>query len=148
MRLLLTLLPLATLAAPALAAPPSEPLVDEIRIPPALTDPVMIARIGNVIGSLSGAVLNLPIGELEAAVEGRPVTPSDRNRTIREIATGDDPDFERKLQRDIATSGVAAQAGIKAMASALPAIGRAASEARREIERATANLPSPAYPAR
>ncbi len=149
MRLMLTLLPLAALADSALAAPsPAPPPVDEIRIPPELTDPAMIERIGGMVGSLSGALLNLPIGEIEAAVEGRPVTPADRHRTIREVATRDDPDFERNLQHDIATGGVAAQAGIKAMANALPAIGRAASEARREIERATANLPSPTYPRR
>jgi len=40
------------------------------------------------------------------------------------------------------------QAGMRAMAAALPAIMKGMSEAQREIERATANMPRPDYPKR
>ena len=32
---------------------------------------------------MSKAFLNLPVGEVEAAVEGRPVTSADKRRTVR-----------------------------------------------------------------
>ena len=50
-----------------------------------------------MLGALSKAFMNLPVGEIEAAVEGRPVTAADRNRTVRDVAGGGDPNFEREL---------------------------------------------------
>jgi Xaa-Pro aminopeptidase len=152
MRHMLMLLPIAALATPAAAqipaTPPATQPVDEFRIPPELTDPAMVARLGDMMGALSKALLNLPIGEVEAAAEGRPVTPADRNRTVRDVAGRGDPNFEANFQREIAASKVTMQASVKALASAMPAISRAMSEAAREIERAAANLPSPTYPRR
>jgi len=152
MRHMLMLLPIAALATPAAAqvpaTPPATDPVGEIRIPPELTDPATMARVGDMVGALSKALLNLPIGEVEAAAEGRPVAPADRNRTVRDVAGGGDPNFEANLQRKIAASQVTMQAGMRAMAAAMPAISRAMTEAAREIERAAANLPSPTYPKR
>ena len=144
MRIELALVPIALLASPAAAQAPAQP----IQIPPELTDPATMARVGDMVGALSRAMMNMPIGEVEAAVQGRPVTPADRNRTIRDVAGRGDPNFEANLQRDIAASQVTMQAGMKAMAAAMPAISRAMNEVASEIERATANLPSPAYPRR
>lgn len=144
MRLLLTLASAALLASPVAAQAPADP----IQIPPELTDPAMMARIGDMAGALSRAVMNMPIGEVEAAVQGRPATPADRNRTVRDVASRGDPYFEQNIQRRIAESQVTMQASMKAMAAAMPAISRAVSQAAEEIERATANLPSPVYPRR
>ena len=144
MRLSLALLPLALLAGPVAAQAPADP----VQIPSELTDPAMMARVGDMVGSLSRAIMNMPIGEVEAAVQGRPATPADRNRTVRDVASRGDPYFEQNLQREIAASQATVHASMRAMAAALPAISRAVSEAAEEIERATANLPSPAYPRR
>ena len=144
MRIKLALVPIALLASPAAAQAPAQP----IQIPPELTDPATMARVGDMVGALSRAMMNMPIGEVEAAVQGRPVTPADRTRTVRDVAGRGDPNFEAKLQRDIAAGQVTMQAGMKAMAAAMPAISRAMNEVASEIARATANLPSPTYPRR
>jgi hypothetical protein len=144
MRLSLALLPIALVASPVAAQGPAEP----VQIPPELTDPATMARVGDMVGSLSRAIMNMPVGEIEAAVQGRPATPADRNRTVRDVASRADPYFEEKLERGIAQSQVTMQASMRAMTAALPAISRALNEASREIERATANLPSPTYPNR
>ncbi|HEU5286659.1 MAG TPA: hypothetical protein VFU20_09190, partial [Sphingomicrobium sp.] len=112
----------------------------------ALTDPAMAEKLGRMMEALSKAFLELPVGEIEAAAEGRPATRADRRRTVRELGRKDDPQFERNLERQLADSRVAMQAGMKALAAALPAMIKGQSEASRELEKATANLPSPNYP--
>jgi hypothetical protein len=142
MRLKLAILPIALLATPAVAQPQSDP----IQIPPELTDPATMARVGDTVGALSHALMDMPVGEIQAAIEGRPATPADRRRTVRDVASRGDPNFEANLQRQIAQSQVTMQASIRAMSAAMPAISRAVSQAAEEIERATANLPQPGYP--
>jgi hypothetical protein len=88
------------------------------------------------------------VGEVEAAVEGRPATRADRKLTIRDVGRREDPNFERNLDRQLADSRVLMQASMKAFATALPAMIKGLSDAGRELEKATANLPSPNYPKR
>ena len=138
MRLLM--LPLLLLAAPAAAqtAAPVPPL------PPEVASGQIVDQLQPMLRALSRAFLNLPVGELEAAVENRPVAPGDRNKTVRQ-ATGMN---ERELDREIAASTGTLKAGTQAMARSWPVISRALSEAGRELEKAIANAPSPAYPKR
>ncbi len=143
MRLALIALPLALAATPALAQRTAAP-----QLPRELTDPAAAERIGRVAGALSRVLLDLNVGELQAAMEGRPVTQADRRRTVREVAAGGDPTIERRIERQAATSGAVVQAGARAMADALPAILQSIDRAAAEIDRATANLPTPGYPRR
>jgi len=143
MRLLLIALPLALAAAPAAAQP-----ANALELPRQLTDPAMADKVGQMAGALSRALLDLNVGEVQAAVEGRPVTQADRRRTVRDVAAGGNPDVERQIERQAAQSGAAIQAGAKAMAAALPAIMESVERAAAEIDRATANLPQPGYPRR
>jgi len=146
------ILPLMLVASPALAqakpAPAPSAPPEAIVVPPELTDPAMADRLGAMMQSLSKAFLNLPVGEIEAAAEGRPVTRADRGRTIRELGRREDPNFERNLDRQLADSRAVMQASMKAFATALPAMIKGLTEAGRELEKATANLPSPNYPKR
>ena len=129
MRLLLIALPLTLIAAPAMAQPARAP-----ELPRELTDPAMADKLGKMAGALSRALLDLNVGEVQAAVEGRPVTQADRRRTVRDMAARGDPNIERNIERQAATSG----------AAILDAIDRASDD----IDRATANLPQPGYPRR
>ena len=97
-----------------------------------------------MVGALSRALLNLPIGELEAAVENRPATRGDKARTVRSV-TGVD---ERELDAEIEQGKVAVQAGSQAIVRSLPVIVEALNKAGEEVERATSNLPQPGYPKR
>ena len=143
MRLLLIALPLTLIATPAMGQPARAP-----ELPRELTDPAMADKLGKMAGALSRALLDLNVGEIEAAVEGRAVTQADRRRTIRDMAARGDPNIERNIERQAATSGAALQAGAKAIAAALPAIIDAIDRAGADIDRATANFPQPGYPRR
>ena len=150
MRVSTLVLPLAMMASPALAQtkPAAAPSAETIAVPPALTDPATAQKLTRMMQSLSQAFLNMPVGEVEAAAQRRPVTPADRNRTLREVGRRDDPNFERNLQRDVAASGPMMQATMKAFVAALPSMMKGMSEAGRELEKATDNMPRPNYPKR
>jgi hypothetical protein len=149
MRAFQLILPLMLVASPALAQPPAPAAPPEtVIVPPELTDPAMADRLGAMMQGLSKAFLNLPVGEVEAAVEGRPATRADRGRTIRELGRREDPNFERNLDRQLADSRAVMRASMKAFATALPAMIKGLTDAGRELEKATANLPSPNYPKR
>jgi len=136
----------AAAAAPASAAPPPAPA--PIAIPRELTDPAMADRLGRTMGAMAHAVMNIPVGEMQAAIEGRPVTRADRNRRIGDVAGPDGRAMADHVAGNGAATGRAMQAAGRAMIGALPAILQAVRGAESEIERATANLPDPTYPRR
>ncbi|MBA2466571.1 MAG: hypothetical protein H0V46_03085 [Sphingomonas sp.] len=148
MRIFLMALPVALMATPVLAqttpAPPAPAAGAAVQ--QALTDPATADKLARMMQALSQAFLNLPVGEIEAAAAGRAVTPADKGRTVREVGRRDNPKFEQDLQRDLAASGPMMQASMKALATALPAMMKGMSDARRELEKAAANMPSPNYP--
>ena len=148
MRNLVACASLALLAAPAAAQPaPSR----DFAIPPELTDPAMADTLGKMLGSLTRAMMDMPVGEVQAAVEGRPATPADKARTVRDMA-GPNANIERQVQTQVAQSVPRMQAGLKAMASSLPGImqslEKAAEAMEGSLDRATANIPQPGYPKR
>jgi hypothetical protein len=146
MRILL--LSLVIMAAPAAAAPPADRpgMADELAR--TLNDPATAQKMTRIAQSLGKAMLDLPVGEVEAAIEGRKPTAADQRRTVRDVGRANNPDFERDLQRDLAASGAAIQSGMQAMAKALPSLMKSMTEAAREMEKGMANMPSPTYPKR
>jgi hypothetical protein len=116
------------------------------QIPPELSDPAIADKLTRMLGPLTKALLDMPIGEMEAAIEGREPTPADRNRRVRDEIGG--PDAERELQSNIAAVGPQMRAMQKALVASLPAIMGALAGVEKELERATANLPDPTYPRR
>ena len=141
MRAVLILVPALLAATPAVAQPIPAPA-----IPPVLTDPAMADRLGDVAGAVTRSLMNLPVGEIEAAIEGRPATRADRARTVRD--TVGDPYVEQRVAGQAAATGRAMQAATRALAASLPAIMQAIDGASADIERAIGNLPDPTYPRR
>ena len=147
----MTLLMIALLAgqpADAQAAPPPPPPPVVEPLPPQLTDPATGDRLADAMQAISHAFLNLPVGEVQAAVEGRPATRADKRLTVRELARRDDPNFDRNLERRIAEARPKIQASMRALATALPQVMQSLHQAREAIQRATANMPDPNYPKR
>jgi len=140
MRLNLLLIPVAALAAPALAAPSP----DNLQLPPELSDPRLADRLTDTMLALSKTFLNLPVGDVEAALDGRKPTAADKRHTVRS-ETGMN---ERDLTAKIEASRPAMHAGQEALVAALPALMKGVTDAEKEFERATANLPQPGYPNR
>jgi uncharacterized protein YukE len=142
MRTSLALIPLLALAAPAIAAQPQP------QLPPQLTDPATIQRMTNAMQALSNALLNVNVGGVEAAIEGRDASPWERNMTVRDMARREDPNFDRKLDQRIAQVGPTMQRNMNAVNQALPEVMQSLHEAKKSIERAVANMPDPTYPQR
>jgi hypothetical protein len=144
----MALLVIALLAAQPADAPAAPPPPPAVQLPPQLTDPATGDKLANVMEALSHAFLNLPVGEVQAAVEGRPATRADRRLTVRELARRDDPNFDRNLERRIAEARPKIQSSMRALATALPQVMQGLHQAREAIERAAANMPDPNYPKR
>lgn len=145
------LLPLSLCAAPAFAQPvppaaPGEP--EMIQLPPELTDPATASKLADAMQSLSDALLDIRVGGIQAALEGRNPTAAERNVTVRDLGRRDDPNFDRRLHQQIAAAKPRIEQSVKAINQALPEINRSLAEARRSIERALANMPDPNYPRR
>ena len=133
---------LLTLACPAAAQAADRfptPRGADSAIPRELADPAMPARLGRMAGALTRALMDIPVGELEAAIDGRPATPPDRSKTVANEV--DHRGMDRDIERQVASSAGALQRSVPAVEQAL---GRAAAE----IERAVRNLPDPDYPRR
>jgi hypothetical protein len=149
MRTSLALLPLLVVAAPAVAQPlPPPPPPAIMQLPPELTDPATADRLTDAMQSLSQALLDMRVGNIKAAIEGRRASPAQRRMTVRDLARRDDPNFDRRLHQQIAAAKPKLQQGIRAMNQALPEVTEDLQRAQVAIERALANMPDPNYPRR
>jgi len=144
MRAALIALPIAIVAMPSVAIAAPSPQDETAHIQRVLNDPQWADRMTGVMVAMSKAFMNMPVGEVEAAVQGRQPTAADKRRTVQS-ETGMS---EQQLQLKIEESRPQMEAGMRAMAAALPAIMKGFSEAQHEMEKATANIPRPDYPKR
>lgn len=142
MRALLLALPLVLIPVPAAAAPAEAP---QVQIPPELSDPAVADKLTRTLGPLSRALMNMPVGELEAALAGREPTAADRSKRLSDQIG---PEGQRELETTIAAAGPQMRAMQKALVASLPAIMSALGNVGKELEQATANLPDPTYPKR
>ena len=141
MRTTCFLLPLLLAATPAVAQPVPQ-------LPPQLTDPATAQAMTDAMQGVSQAFLNMRVGEMKAAIEGREATPAEKRMTVRDMARRNDPDFDRHLQQKIANVGPTVQRSMNAVNQAMPAVMQSLMQAQQAVERAVANLPDPTYPRR
>ncbi len=122
MRALLIALPLMLAATPALAAAQAAP-----QLPPELSDPAMADKLGEMAGALTKALMDMPVGEIEAAVAGpradagRPGASGSATRSA-----GRTPSATSRPR--VAPSGRQMQAMSKALVASLPSIMAALDE--------------------
>ena len=88
--------------------------------------------------------MDLPVGNIEAALEGRPATPADRNRRIRDI----EPGLDREVKTQVAQARPMIRRSAKALSDALPEMMHGIEQVQKSLERAAANMPDPNYPKR
>ena len=137
----LILLPLLVCATPALAQAAPQ-------LPPALTDPATAQKLTNAMQALSNVFLDLKVGEVKAALDGRSATPQERNMTMRDMARRDDPDFDHHFHQQMAKVGPTVQRSMTTLNQALPAMMKGLKDAEKSLDRAVANMPDPTYPKR
>jgi hypothetical protein len=141
MRKTVILFPFLFAATPAWAQPMPQ-------LPPELTDPATADKLANAMQGLSQALLDLRVGEVRAALEGRQASPAERRMTVRDMARRDDPQFDRHVQQDIANVRPMVRQSMNALNQALPQMMQGLAQAQQAIERAVANMPDPTYPRR
>ena len=141
MRKSLILLPLLTAATPAAAQQAPQ-------LPPELTDPRTADRLADAMQGLSQALLDLRVGEVRAALEGRRASPAEKQMTVRDMGRRDDPNFDRHVQQDMANVRPMVHQSMHALAQALPQMMQGLNQAQQALERAVANMPDPTYPRR
>ena len=144
MRKSLILLPLLLVATPAVAqeAPPI------VQLPPELTDPAAAMKLARTMQAVSTALLTIRVGDMRAALEGREATPRERNETVGDIVRRKDPNFDRDVQRKVASVAPQIQRRMQAINRALPQVMQDVDDVQRSVERAVSNLPDPNYPRR
>jgi hypothetical protein len=135
-------------ATPALAQAPGPGPQPAIKVPHELTDPATADKLANAMQAMSKALLDLPVGQVQAALEGRQPSPAEKKLTVRDLGRRDDPNFERNFRQQIAQAKPAIEHGMKALSEALPGIMKGLDDAGRAIDRAAANMPDPTYPKR
>jgi hypothetical protein len=144
MRKILIFVPLLMCATPALAqnAPPA------FQLPRELTDPQSAMKLAAKLQGISNALMNVRVGELGAALEGRQATPRERNVTVGDLVHQKDPNFERHMQQKVATVGPKVLQTMQTLNRTLPQVMHDVDDVQRSVERAVANLPEPTYPQR
>jgi hypothetical protein len=151
MRAGVVLVPLLFSAAPCLSQTISRdaaPASKVIRLPAELSDPASADKLTDSMRSLATALLDIRVGNLHAAIQGREPARGERNMTLRELARRSDPDFDRHLQQHISEARPKIEKGIHAVNDALPKVTADLVRAQKAIERALANMPDPNYPRR
>ena len=142
MRAALFIVPLLIAAAPVSGQAPAT------QLPPELSDPVTAERLTGAMQAMSKAFLNLPVGEVQAAIKGRKPTPAEKKQTLRDVARADNRNFDRDFQQQVAKARPMLQQSMKALTSALPAMVQGIQSMEQSLERAVANMPDPTYPKR
>ena len=132
-------LPLLSPPAPVAAQTPAPSPPQEVE---RALDPAMADRLTNAMEALSDALMNLPVGEVQAAVEGRAPTAQERKLTVRDVARRDHVD----VRRQIAEAKPMIRQSMKALSTALPAMMKSLDDMQQALDRAAANMPDPTYP--
>ncbi|HYX46981.1 MAG TPA: hypothetical protein VE820_09210 [Sphingomicrobium sp.] len=117
--------------------------------PPAIgIAPETVDRLADSMQSISQALLDMKVGGVEAALEGRKASRAERDLTVRDLGRRNDPNFDRNIEQQIASARPKLAQGARALNEALPQITHDLQNAQASIERAISNLPDPNYPRR
>ena len=98
------------------------------------------------MGALAKALMDMPVGELEAAIEGRAPTAADRRKRVRDEIGARMSSARSRPGRAVRPQ---MQAMSKALVASLPAIMEAlGGPSSASLSGRVANLPDPTYPRR
>jgi hypothetical protein len=102
----------------------------------AVADPRMIGEMGVAMDRLVGAVMDLPIGGIVAAVDPYGRSGYRRGDTVRDMASRDDPYVEERLRAGIHGSTRSIGVMSQALARMMPVMQRSIAEIERSVEEA------------
>lgn len=137
MRTLLITAASLAFAAPALAQPYPYPEAPGEEVARDLPPTHEIDAMGNVMEGMVGAVMDMPVGGIVAAMEpGRYHSEAERSRTVRDMATRDDPYAEERMRGSI--DAITGQMGLmtEQLAVLIPVLSRSMIDLERRMEEA------------
>jgi len=129
--------------AAAQPAPSADPRDEELRRNmPSATE---MKEMGEVAARAVEAMMDVPIGPLREAVEGRKLSPRERNETIGDHARRDDPHFKERMRDQIGLATVALGALAEQMTVMGPVLRRTLEDVSRRVEDAARAAPQRPY---
>ncbi|PSJ43298.1 hypothetical protein [Allosphingosinicella deserti] len=124
------------LAAPAFAQAYPDPRDDEVvRSLPA---PGEIDAMGDRVGAIADAILDTPVGPLREAIEGRRLSRRERDETLGDVASRDDPYARDRVRDEIAIASAGVGSAVEQLAVLTPVLRRSLEDAARRMEDAIA----------
>ena len=124
------------LAAPAFAQTYPDPRDDEVvRSLPA---PGEIDAMGDRVGAIADAILDTPVGPLREAIEGRRLSRRERDETLGDVASRDDPYARDRVRDEIAVASAGVGSAVEQLAVLTPVLRRSLEDAARRMEDAIA----------
>lgn len=132
MRKLIVAASAIALAAPAMGQPRPDPRDEEIRhqLPP----PGEIEEIGERLGDVADALMDVPIGPIADAIDPERRRYRDRDETLGDLATRRDPYARERMRDEIDAVSVGLGAAVEQMAVLTPVLRRSLEEAIRRME--------------
>lgn len=103
-----------------------------------------IEVMGDVAARAAEAVLDVPIGPLKEAVEGRKLSRREREETLGDVASKGDPYYRERMRAQIGAMSVGVGAMVRQMAVLGPVLRETMEDAQRRVEDAMRQPPLPA----
>ena len=124
-------------------APLPDPRDEELRR--SLPDPRELQAIGDTATRAIDAMMNVPIGPLREAVEGRKLSRKEREETLGDHARKDDPNLPERMRGQMGLATAALGALTEQMAVMAPVLRRTLEDAQRRVEEAARGAPPRNY---
>ena len=119
-------------AAPAVAQPYPDARDEEIAR--SLPQRGEIEAMGDTMGAVAEAILDTPVGPIREAVEGRRLPRREREETLGDVASRDDPYARDRVRRDVAVATAGLGAVVEQFAVVAPILRRSLEDAARRME--------------
>ena len=119
-------------AAPALAQSYPDPR-DEA-IVRALPHPGEVEALGDTIGAVAEAIMDTPVGPIREAIEGRRLDRRERDETLGDVASHNDPYARERMRDEVAIATAGLGAAVEQFAVVTPVLRRSIEDAARRME--------------
>ncbi|HEX8214501.1 MAG TPA: hypothetical protein VF582_03405 [Allosphingosinicella sp.] len=106
-----------------------------------LPDPAEMKAMGEVAARAMEAMMEVPIGPLREAVEGRKLSRRERQETIGDVARRDDPNFKERMRDQMGVASVAMAALMEQMVTIGPVLRSTLEDVARRTEEAARQVP-------
>ena len=127
----------------ATTAPRPDPRDEELRRN--MPDPAELKAMGDVAARAMEAMMDVPIGPLREAVEGRKLSRKEREETLGDVARRDDRQFKERMRGQMGVASIAMAALMEQMVTIAPVLRNTLEDVSRRVEDAARAAPQRPY---